>query len=77
MAAKARPLGIIRSDELYCKEHLFERLGISQKFWDKMRDEGLPISKVGRRKCVAGKDLIEHLSNQAERKRGNDSDIPL
>jgi hypothetical protein len=63
-------VGIINANELYTKQELLRRLGISQKFWDKMLDDGLPYSKVGHAKCVAGKDVIEHLSRQAERKRG-------
>lgn len=70
VSANPQVFGIVRADELYFKQQLLKRLGISQKFWDKMRDDGLPFSKVGRRKVVAGKDLIEHLSRQAERKRG-------
>ncbi len=60
--------GIIRIDEAYSKKMILNRLGISQKFWDKMLDEGLPYTTVGHSRWVTGKDLIEHLRRKAERK---------
>jgi len=60
--------GIIRIDEAYSKLMVLQRLGISQKFWDKMLDEGLPYTNVGHSRWVTGQALIEHLSRNAERK---------
>jgi hypothetical protein len=60
---------VIRCDEAYSKRAVLERLGISQKFWDKMLDEGLPYTIVGHSRWVIGKDLIDHFSRNAERKQ--------
>jgi hypothetical protein len=60
--------GLIHALEAYSKRMVLERLGISQKFWDKMLDEGLPYTNVGHTKFVTGRDLIEHLSRNAERR---------
>lgn len=60
--------GVVRLDEAYSKAALLQRLGISQKFWDKMLDEGLPYTVVGHTRWVTGQALIEHLSRNAERK---------
>ena len=61
--------GIIHTDEAYSKKMVLNRLGISQKFWDKMLDEGLPYTTVGHSRWVTGKNLIEHLRRKAERKK--------
>ena len=61
--------GVVNAHEAYSKKMVLERLGISQKFWDKMLDEGLPYTNVGHTRWVTGKDLIEHLSKNAERKK--------
>jgi hypothetical protein len=55
-------------DEAYSKQMVLEKLGISQKFWDKMIAEGLPYTNVGHTRWVTGQDLIEHLSRNAERR---------
>ena len=60
--------GLISADEAYSKQMVMQRLGISQKFWDKMLDEGLPYTVVGHSRWVTGQALIEHLSRNAERK---------
>lgn len=60
--------GVIRSEEAYSKAILMQRLGISQKFWDKMLNDGLPYTTVGHTRWVTGQALIEHLSRNAERK---------
>ncbi|MCA9008480.1 MAG: topoisomerase II [Planctomycetaceae bacterium] len=60
--------GVIRSDEAYSKQMILQRLGISQKFWDKMISEGLPYTIVGHSRWVTGQALIEHLHRNAERK---------
>ena len=59
---------MIRLDEAYSKRVVLERLGISQKFWDKMLDEGLPYTVVGHTRWVTGQSLVEHLNTHAERK---------
>ena len=61
--------GVIHTDEAYSKRMVLERLGISQKVWDKLLDKGLPYTVVGHTRWVTGKDLIEHLQQHAERKR--------
>lgn len=64
-----RSLSVISAQEAYSKQAAMERLGISQKFWDKMLDEGLPYTTVGHSRWVTGRDLIEHFSRNAKRKR--------
>ena len=63
-----RTAGVIRNDEAYSKHTILQRLGISQKFWDKMISDGLPYTSVGHTRWVTGQALIEHLSRNAERK---------
>jgi hypothetical protein len=60
--------GVIRADEAYSKTELMARLGISQKFWDKMLDEGLPYANVGHAKWVLGRTVMEHLERHSEQK---------
>ena len=60
--------GVINSAEAYSKQMVLQLLGISQKFWDKLLDEGLPFTAIGHTRWVTGKDLIEHLTRKAERK---------
>jgi hypothetical protein len=60
---------VISAHETYSKRTAMHRLGISQKFWDKMLDEGLPYTVVGHSRWVSGADLIKHFSIKAERKR--------
>lgn len=60
--------GKIHRDEAYSKQMVLQKLGISQKFWDKMLDDGLPYTNVGHTRWVTGQALIEHLSKNAERK---------
>ena len=61
--------GTVNSHEAYSKRTAMQLLGISQKFWDKMLDEGLPYTVIGHSRWVTGKDLIEHLHRKAERKQ--------
>ena len=60
--------GRIHKDEAYSKQTVLQKLGISQKFWDKMLAGGLPFTNVGHTRWVTGQALIEHLSKNAERK---------
>ena len=61
--------GVVNAHEAYSKNTVLELLGISQKFWDKLLDEGLPYTTVGHTRWVTGKNLIEHFSRNAERKQ--------
>ena len=61
--------GLVHASEACNQKMVLERLGISQKFWDKMLDEGLPYTVIGHSRWVTGKDLIEHLHRKAERKQ--------
>ena len=62
-------IGLVRQDEAYSKSTLMQRLGISQKFWDKMLDDGLPYVNVGHARWVIGRDLIEFLAKNSTTKR--------
>lgn len=57
--------GVIRHDEAYSKAMILQRLGISQKFWDKMLDDGLPYTNVGHARWVAGSDLIQYFQKHS------------
>lgn len=57
--------GVIRTGEAYSKKELLMRLGISQRFWDQMLDEGLPYSPVGHTRWVTGDDVIEHFKRRS------------
>ena len=61
-------IGIIHADEAYSKKLLMKILGISQRYWDKMLDEGLPYSRVGQTRWVTGEDILNYLHRNAERK---------
>ena len=69
MAHSSTSTGFVHAHEAYSKQEILRRLGVSQKFWDKMLDEGLPYTIVGHTRWVTGKNLIEHLSQNAERKQ--------
>ena len=62
-------IGVINASEAYSKNMVLERLGISQRFWDKMLDDGLPYANIGHARWVTGKDLIEYLGRNAETKK--------
>lgn len=65
----ARPshhsVGMIRADEAYSKTELPLRLNVSQKFWDKMIADGLPVASIGHAKWVTGRQVIEYIEKQA------------
>jgi hypothetical protein len=61
-------VGVINRDEAYSKAALISRLGISQRFWDKLLDDGLPYTIVGHSRWITGEALLSHLSEHAERK---------
>ncbi len=66
---KSKQTGVIRADEAYSKLTVLELLGVSQKFWDKLLDEGLPFANVGHTRWVSGRKLIEHLEEHSTTKR--------
>ena len=61
--------GFINADEAYSKTVVLQRLGISQKFWDKMLDEGLTYTIVGHTRWVLGKNLILHFERHSQTKK--------
>lgn len=61
--------GVINANEAYSKQMLLKRLGISQKFWDKLITDGLPYTNIGHSRWVTGQAVIEHLNRNAERKK--------
>lgn len=65
---KSNGNGVIRADEAYSKVMVMQRLGISQKFWDKMLDDGLPFSSVGHARWVTGAELLKYLENHSTTK---------
>ncbi len=60
--------GIINRQEAYSKSVIISKLGISQKFWDKLLNEGLPYTMVGHARWVTGEALIKHLEQRAQTK---------
>ena len=65
----SRNTGCIRADEAYSKSIVMDRLGVSQKFWDKLLEEGLPFTNVGHTRWVSGRQLIEHLEKHSTTKQ--------
>ena len=61
-------IGVIRADEAYSKHELLNRLGISQRFWDSMLDDGLPFCNIGHARWVRGSDVIEYMHRTSERR---------
>lgn len=61
--------GVIRLDEAYSKRCVMERLGISQRFWDQMLDDGLPFTVVGHSRWVTGIAVMEYLARFAQTKQ--------
>jgi hypothetical protein len=60
--------GVINRHEAYSKAEILTRLGISQRFWDKLLDEGLPYTIVGHTRWVTGEALISYFNQHAEHK---------
>jgi hypothetical protein len=65
--------GFINVDDAYSKSMVLERLGISQKTWDKMLDEGLPFTEIGHTRWVTGRNLIDFLMEKSETKQDSRS----
>lgn len=61
--------GVIRIDEAYSKRCVLDRLGVSQRFWDKMLDEGLPFTNVGHTRWVTGEEIMNYLKKFAQTKQ--------
>lgn len=61
--------GVIRLDEAYSKQCVLARLGVSQRFWDKMLDEGLPYTIVGHTRWVTGEAIMNYLKTFAQTKQ--------
>jgi hypothetical protein len=74
--AKSKSLAsVISSNEAYAKHELMSRLNISQKFWDKMLDDGLPCALVGHTKWVTGRQVIEYLETHSEMKTAPNNQV--
>jgi hypothetical protein len=65
---KSLDAGVIRRDEAYSKKAVLEKLGISQSFWDKMLDDGLPYASIGHSRWVTGDALVSYLEQIMQRK---------
>ncbi len=61
-------VGLINAAEAYSKAMVLQRLGISQRFWDKLLDDGLPYTSVGHTRWVTGRDLIDHFDKHSQTK---------
>lgn len=66
--AKSTSNGVIRINEAYSKRELMSRLRISQRFWDKMLDNGLPYTEIGHERWVWGHEVIEYIEKYSKRK---------
>ncbi|QDU52990.1 topoisomerase II [Gimesia panareensis] len=60
--------GVIHSAEAYSKAMVLQRLGISQRFWDKMLDDGLPYVTVGHTRWITGQSLLEFFERHSQTK---------
>ena len=60
--------GVINAHEAYSKSEVMNRLGISQRFWDQMLDNGLPYANIGHGRWVTGQALIDYITTHSERK---------
>lgn len=59
--------GVIHAHEAYSKTEALRRLGISQRFWDKMIHDGLPYAEIGHARWVTGHDLMEYITQRTRR----------
>ena len=62
------PTGVINAHEAYSKHEVMNRLGISQTFWDKMLNDGLPYANIGHSRWVTGQALIAYMTKHSETK---------
>jgi len=65
---KDKPIGMINAHEAYSKQEAMNRLGISQRFWDLMLDNGLPYANVGHARWVTGQALLDYINTHSETK---------
>lgn len=65
---RSNEAGVIRIDEAYSKQCVLSRLKVSQRFWDKMLDEGLPYTNVGHTRWVTGEAIMNYLKKFAQTK---------
>lgn len=71
--------GIINAHELYRVQTVMELLGVGYKAYTSMRRRGLPVIRIGSRKFISGRQLIEymerfaHVESQGERDPGEES----
>jgi hypothetical protein len=45
---------------------VLERLGISQVYWDKMLDAGVPYSEIGHSRWITGDALFRYIEQTAK-----------
>ena len=69
--SKSVATGFINSQEAYSKQMVLERLGISQRSWDKMLDEGLSYTSIGHTRWVTGQDFSKRASQKQSRMEGD------
>lgn len=67
-------MGVINAHDAYSKREVLVRFNISQKFWDKMLDDGVPYTPVGHSRWVLGEDLLKYLRANARTKRDSESE---
>jgi hypothetical protein len=66
------PARSVNAHEAYSKTEVMNRLGISQRFWDKMIANGLPYSEMGHSRWVTGQALIEYMTKHSKTKASNE-----
>ncbi|MBR9804008.1 topoisomerase II [bacterium] len=66
--AKPNTGGTICANTAYSKRELMTRLRISQRFWDKMLNNGLPFAEIGHERWVWGQKVIEYIEENSKRK---------
>ncbi|HBN75498.1 MAG TPA: topoisomerase II [Planctomycetaceae bacterium] len=66
--AKSTSHGLISTNEAYSKRELIARLGVSQKFWDQMLDNGLHFTQIGHQRWVWGHKVIEYIEKHSKQK---------
>ena len=59
---------VINAHEAYSKNEVMNRLGISQRFWDQMLNNGLPYTNIGHGRWVTGVAIIEYMNTHSETK---------
>ena len=58
--------GVISRHEASSKPVLLKRLKASQRTWDRLLDEGIPYTKVGRTRWVTGMAVMDHFERLAK-----------